>query len=110
MNGLLKNSDNKKNNKKHYVMKPRHANKSSFERRAKGERSLRELGHTMRSCDMLHGVQSFLNATADQHFFDGSNARWVGLLFASNAPLCGAEQGSNARGLPGGGMIALGID
>ena len=38
-----------------------------------------------------------------QHFFDGSNARWVGLLFASNAPLCGAEQGSNARGLPGGG-------
>ena len=23
-------------------------------------------------------------------------------FFASNAPLCGAEQGSNARGLPGG--------
>ena len=43
---------------------------------------------------------------------DRSNARWVGLLFASNAPLCGAEQGSNARGLPwgGGGVIALGID
>ena len=41
--------------------------------------------------------KSFLKATADQHFFDGSNARWVGLLFASNAPLCGAEQGSNAR-------------
>ena len=54
--------------------------------------------------------KSFLNATADQHFVDGSNARWVGFLFASNAPLCGAEQGSNARGLPGGGMIALGID
>ena len=54
--------------------------------------------------------KSFLNATADQHFFDRSNARWVGFLFASNAPLCGAEQGSNARGLPGGGMIALGID
>ena len=54
--------------------------------------------------------KSFLNATADQHFFDASNARWVGFLFASNAPLCGAEQGSNARGLPGGGMIALGID
>ena len=47
--------------------------------------------------------KSFLNATADQHFFDGSNARWVGFLFASNAPLCGAEQGSNAQGLPGGG-------
>ena len=44
---------------------------------------------------------------------DRSNARWVGLLLASNAPLCGAEQGSNARGLPGGGgggVIALGID
>ena len=57
--------------------------------------------------------KSFLNVIADQHFFDGSNARWVGFLFASNAPLCGAEQGSNARGLPGGGgggMIALGID
>ena len=42
-------------------------------------------------------------ATDDQHFFDGSNARQVGLLFASNAPLCGAEQGSNARGLAEGG-------
>ena len=31
-------------------------------------------------------------------------------FFASNASLCGAEQGSNARGLSGGGMIALGID
>ena len=38
--------DNKNNDKKQYVMKPRHASKSSFERRAKGERSLRELGHT----------------------------------------------------------------
>ena len=47
--------------------------------------------------------KSFLNATADQHFFDGSNARWVGFLFASNFPLCGAEQGSNARGGGGGG-------
>ena len=34
--------DNMNNDKNHYVMKPRHANKS----RAKGERSLRELGHT----------------------------------------------------------------
>ena len=36
-------------------------------------------------------------------FLDESNAQWVGLLFASNAPLYGAEQGSNAWGLPGGG-------
>ena len=54
------------------------------------------------------GTKFFLPATADQHFFNGSNARG-GLLFASNALLCGAEQGSNAQGLPG-GMIALGID
>ena len=52
---------------------------------------------------MTWSTKSFLRAADDQHFFDGSNARWVGLLFASNAPLCGAEQGSNARGLPGGG-------
>ena len=36
-------------------------------------------------------------------FLDESNAQWVGLLFASNAPLYGAEQGSNAWGLPRGG-------
>ena len=61
---------------------------------------------------MTWTTKSFLRATDDQQFFDGSNARWVGLLFASNAPLCGAKQGSNAQGLPGGGggMIALGID
>ena len=45
----------------------------------------------------------FSRTTDDQHFFDGSNARRIGLLFASNAPLCGAEQGSNTWGLPGGG-------
>ena len=50
---------------------------------------------------MTWSTKSFSRATDDQHFFDGSNARWVGLLFASNAPLCGAEQKSNARGLPG---------
>ena len=62
---------------------------------------------------MTWSAESFLRVTDDQHFFEGSNAQWVGLLFASNAPLCGAEQGSNARGLSGGGgggMIALGID
>ena len=52
---------------------------------------------------MTCSTKSFLCATDDQHFFDGSNARLVGFLFVSNAPLCGAEQGSNARGLPGGG-------
>ena len=57
---------------------------------------------------MTWSTKSFLRATDGQNFFNESNARWVGLLFASNAPLCGAEQWSNARG--GGGMIALGID
>ena len=52
---------------------------------------------------MTWSTKSFSRTTDDQHFFDGSNARWVGLVFASNAPLCGAEQGSNARRLPGGG-------
>ena len=59
---------------------------------------------------MTWSTTAFSRTTDDKHFFDGSNARWVGLLFVSNAPLCGAEQGSNARGLPEGGMIALGID
>ena len=52
------------------------------------------------TCDMDYKI--LLRTTDDRHFFEGSNARWIGLLFASNAPLCGAEQGSNARGLPGG--------
>ena len=60
---------------------------------------------------MTWSTKSFLRTTDDQHFFDGSNARWVGLLFASNAPLRGAEQGQMPGGCPGGGgMIALGID
>ena len=52
---------------------------------------------------MTWSTKSFLCVTDDQHFFDESNAQWVGLLFTSNAPLIGAEQGSNARRLPGGG-------
>ena len=60
------------------------------------------------TCDIEYKI--LFTGDDGQQFFDRSNARWVGLLFASNAPLCGAEQGSNPRGLPGGGMIALGID
>ena len=32
-----------------------------------------------------------------------SNARPVGPRFTSNAPLCGTNLSSNARGMPGGG-------
>ena len=51
---------------------------------------------------MTWSTKSFLRATDDQHFFDGSNARWIGLLSLSNALLCGAERGQAPGGCPGG--------
>ena len=39
-----------------------------------------------------------------------TNARGVGTLLTVKCPALGTHRETNARGLPGGGMIAVGID
>ena len=47
--------------------------------------------------------KSFLNATADQHFFDGSNARWVGFYSRQMPHYVEPNRGQMPGGYPGGG-------